>query len=107
MCKPYKAEPRTITVAQAATVLGISRTTAYECVRAGSIPSLHLGERIIVPLQTIEAMLEGASRIPDTDDTSDEVVSASPRGVVIARQSNIIDSTAAAASREMPGVTCE
>ena len=65
MSKPYTAEARTITVAQAATVLGISRTTAYECVRAGSIPSLHLGGRIIVPLQAIEAMLERASVIPE------------------------------------------
>jgi excisionase family DNA binding protein len=81
MSKPYTAEPRTITVAQAATVLGISRTTAYECVRAGSIPSLHLGGRIIVPLQAIEAMLERASRLPEIDDTSDEVASASARAL--------------------------
>ncbi|HYN33365.1 MAG TPA: helix-turn-helix domain-containing protein [Ilumatobacteraceae bacterium] len=81
MSKPYTAEPRTITVAQAATVLGISRTTAYECVRAGSIPSLHLGGRIIVPMQAIEAMLERASRLPEIDDTSDEVASASARAL--------------------------
>lgn len=81
MSKPYTPEPRTITVAQAATVLGISRTTAYECVRAGSIPSLHLGGRIIVPLQAIEAMLERASRLPEIDGTSDEVASASARAL--------------------------
>lgn len=81
MSKPYTPEPRTITVAQAATVLGISRTTAYECVRAGSIPSLHLGGRIIVPMQAIEAMLERASRLPEIDDTSDEVASASARAL--------------------------
>jgi excisionase family DNA binding protein len=81
MSKPYTPEPRTITVAQAATVLGISRTTAYECVRAGSIPSLHLGGRIIVPMQAIEAMLERASRLAEIDGTSDEVASASARAL--------------------------
>ena len=33
-------ETMTMTVTQAAIALGISRTTAYECVRLGSIPSL-------------------------------------------------------------------
>lgn len=46
-----------MTVTQAATVLGISRTAAYECVRRGEIPSLRLGGRIIVPTQAVEELL--------------------------------------------------
>ncbi|HUS41591.1 MAG TPA: helix-turn-helix domain-containing protein [Ilumatobacteraceae bacterium] len=46
-----------MTVTQAATVLGISRTSAYECVRRGEIPSLRLGGRIIVPTQAVEELL--------------------------------------------------
>lgn len=51
----------TMTVSQAATVLGISRASAYECVRAGSIPSLRLGRRIVVPVRALEALLNAAA----------------------------------------------
>jgi excisionase family DNA binding protein len=41
--------PLTLTVEQAAKVLGISRSTAYELVHTGDIPSLRLGRRIVIP----------------------------------------------------------
>ena len=41
--------PLTLTVEQAAKVLGIGRSTAYELVHTGAIPSLRLGRRIVVP----------------------------------------------------------
>lgn len=53
--------PATMTVTQTATVLGISRSSAYECVRLGSIPSIRLGRRIVVPTQAIDALLESAA----------------------------------------------
>ena len=56
---------RTMSVTQAAEVLGISRTTAYECVRTGDLPALRLGGRIVVPTQAIDDLLERASAIPD------------------------------------------
>jgi excisionase family DNA binding protein len=56
---------RTMSVAKAAVVLGISRTTAYECVRTGDLPALRLGGRIVVPTQAIDDLLKGASAIPD------------------------------------------
>jgi excisionase family DNA binding protein len=40
----------TLTVPEAASLVGVSRTTAYELVRAGHLPSVRLGRRIIVPL---------------------------------------------------------
>lgn len=46
-----------MTVSQTATMLGISRSSAYECVRLGSIPSIRLGRRIVVPTQAIDALL--------------------------------------------------
>jgi len=52
---------RTMTVTETAAFLGISRTTAYECVRSGSIPSLRLGGRILVPTQAVESLLSEAS----------------------------------------------
>lgn len=42
--------PRTtLTVEEAARVLGIGRSTAYEAVRCGQIPAMRLGRRAIVP----------------------------------------------------------
>ena len=51
----------THSVTEAATILGISRTTAYECVRTGELPSLRLRGRIVVPIVALEAMI-AASR---------------------------------------------
>jgi excisionase family DNA binding protein len=59
------AAPRTMTVADAAIALGISRSSAYDCVRTGDLPALRLGGRIIVPIQAIDQMLENASALPD------------------------------------------
>lgn len=56
---------RTMSVTQAAEVLGISRTTAYECVRTGVLPALRLGGRIVVPTQAIDDLLARASALPD------------------------------------------
>lgn len=47
----------TLTVDEAAQVLGISRAFAYELVRRGEIPSLRLGRRIIIPRKLVEELL--------------------------------------------------
>lgn len=49
----------TLTVEEAARLLGISRSLAYELVRDGEIPSLRLRRRIVVPRRAIDAMLRG------------------------------------------------
>lgn len=57
-----KADQRlTITVAQAARMLGISRGLAYEMVRQGKLPALHFGRRILVPRIAIQRLLEETS----------------------------------------------
>ncbi len=50
----------TYTVTEAAELLGISRSSAYECVRRGEIPSLTLGRRVVIPRRAFEALLDGA-----------------------------------------------
>lgn len=45
----------TITIDQAAQVLGLGRTAAYEAARRGEFPTRRLGRRIIVP---VPALLE-------------------------------------------------
>jgi excisionase family DNA binding protein len=52
-------EPKTCTVETAAKMLGISRASAYEGVRTGQIPSIHIGKRIVIPLLALERMLRG------------------------------------------------
>lgn len=47
----------TITVAEAAALLGISRSSAYEAVRSGQIPALTFGKRVVVPVAALEAMI--------------------------------------------------
>lgn len=53
---PIRA-PSTLSVEQAAQRLGISRSTAYECVRNGSIPSLRFRRRIVIPEVVIDQLL--------------------------------------------------
>ena len=50
----------TYTVNEAAAMLG-SRTTAYECVRRGEIPSLTLGRRVVISRIALERMLDGGA----------------------------------------------
>lgn len=51
----------TLTVEDAARLLGISRSMAYECVRSGEIPSIKLGTTIKVPRHRLLALLDGAA----------------------------------------------
>ena len=53
---------RVLSVPEAAEVLGISRSTAYELVAAGELRSFRLGRRVLVPLPAIEALIEGEGR---------------------------------------------
>ena len=54
-------ERRTLTVAEAAQALGISRALAYDLVRRGEIASLRLGRRIVIPERVIDALLDAAT----------------------------------------------
>jgi excisionase family DNA binding protein len=58
-------ERRTYTVTEAATVLGISRTSAYERVRTGELPALRLGRRIVITRAVVEALLSGLPTLGD------------------------------------------
>ena len=55
---------RTYTVPEVAEMLGISRSTAYVCIRRGEIPSLTLGRRIVISKMAFEAFL--AAHTPAT-----------------------------------------
>jgi excisionase family DNA binding protein len=59
-------ERLTLTVPEAAKLLGIGRQTAYEAVRTGAIPVIRFGRVIRVPRCVLERLLANAGE--DIDD---------------------------------------
>lgn len=51
-------ERLTLTVEEAATLLGISRAFAYDAVTRGEIPSIRIGRRILVPKAALQRFLQ-------------------------------------------------
>lgn len=55
-----KPHALTISVKEAAALLGIGRSLAYELVRRGELPAIALGGRLVVPKDAITQMLQDA-----------------------------------------------
>lgn len=53
-----KAEPLTVTVPEAARILGIGRASAYEAARIGQIPTIKIGRRRLVARSALERLLD-------------------------------------------------
>jgi len=53
------AERLTITVPEAAEILGINRTGAYRAIERGELPAIRIGRRLVVPKAAIARLLEG------------------------------------------------
>ena len=51
--------PAVLTVEEAAVLLRIGRQSAYQAVRAGEIPTIRVGRRLLVPRARLERMLGG------------------------------------------------
>ena len=51
-------ERETLTVEEAAHVLGVGRNAAYAAVRDGSIPTIRIGTRYVVPRAALDRLLE-------------------------------------------------
>jgi len=52
------SESLVLTVSEAARLLRLSKTTTYDQIRQGSIPSIRMGKRILVPRAALMRMLE-------------------------------------------------
>ncbi len=50
-------ERRTYSVDEAASILGISRSLAYECVKTGEIPAIKFRRRIVIPAYVIDDLI--------------------------------------------------
>ena len=51
-------ERLTYTIEEVADMLGIGRSSAYQAVRTGEIPTIRVGRRLLVPRVALERMLE-------------------------------------------------
>lgn len=58
--------PPTITVEDAAEILGVSRTSAYRAAQRGEIPTIRIGRRLLVPTARLLDML-GVQTPPTVD----------------------------------------
>jgi excisionase family DNA binding protein len=54
------ADRQTLTVEEAAALLGIGRTSAYQAVASGQLPVVRIGRRLLVPRAALERLLDGA-----------------------------------------------
>jgi excisionase family DNA binding protein len=59
-----------LSVAEAAEMLGISRTLAYELVARGELPARRFGGRIVVLLRPLERLLDGGHAEEDSGLTA-------------------------------------
>lgn len=48
---------RTRTVEEAAKILGISRASAYTAAKTGDLPTIRIGNRLLVPVPALDKLL--------------------------------------------------
>ena len=56
-----------VSVNEARRAIGLSRTSMYQAIRTGRIPSIRIGRRILIPVSSLAHLLDqaGAETIPD------------------------------------------
>lgn len=52
-------ERQTLSVVEAAKIMGVGKSVAYEAAKTGQIPSVRIGNRILVLKKAFYRMLEG------------------------------------------------
>ena len=69
-----QVDTMTVTVTQAARMLGISRGSAYEAAKTGELPVIRIGKRLLVSREILRRMLE--PKVLSADDPGEN-----PNGV--------------------------
>ena len=72
------SERLTVSVPEAAEMLGVSRAHAYALVRSDQIPSLKLGRRVVVPRAALEHFVETSGLVIDLRAASESTDAVAP-----------------------------
>ena len=56
----------TVSIVEAAQMLGIGRTLAYEAARRGDLRTIRVGRRVLVPVLAIEELRAQASEVTES-----------------------------------------
>ena len=56
-----RQDPLTINVAEAARLLGIGRNSAYAAANNGQLPTIRIGNRLLVPWAALQDMVSSAT----------------------------------------------
>lgn len=56
-----------VSIPEAALLLGLSRNSAYAAAERGELPTIRLGHRILVPVAPLKALVASASTPKDAD----------------------------------------
>lgn len=59
-----QSQSLTLTIPQAAELLGISVSKAYEAAKAGDLPTVKLGARVLVSRRRLEELIDGPALDP-------------------------------------------
>ncbi len=65
-----ETERLTLTVDEAAKILGIGRQLAYNRVKTGEIPVIKIGRRLLVPRKALERLLEQGQAVTPVQSKS-------------------------------------
>lgn len=52
----------TLSIKETAQQLGLSKSTIYNLIKSGQLETLKLGRRTLIPLKSVEALIEGGAR---------------------------------------------
>jgi excisionase family DNA binding protein len=57
-----RRQRETLSVVEAAEILGISRSSAFHAASKGELPVIRIGKRLLIPRAALERMLGGPSK---------------------------------------------
>ncbi len=57
--QPLPGTKMTLSVSEAAEMIGISKPKVYDLIRDGELPSIHVGKKIVIPKQAVIDWLSG------------------------------------------------
>ena len=59
--RPEHVDALTLTIPQAARLLGISISKTYEAARMGQLPTIRVGTRVLVSRRRLEVLIDGGA----------------------------------------------